>query len=267
MGDKIADGRATHAGEPKQSKAGHPPLRPKDAATLVIVDWSKPDPAILMGRRHMDQVFLPGHYVFPGGRVEAADRTTPLASELSPVQVESLMLEMRGRPSRARATALAVAAVRETYEETGFLIAGAFEGGQRLSIGTSEAWVPALSNGVAPALRELVYFARAITPPGRPRRYDTRFFAISRSAVTSEGSMGGDGELEDLAFRTLAEARGLKLPSITRLVLEDINRLADAGFTRPDGPPPVPETYEIPFYFQSNGSFQRALLSRTESIP
>ena len=49
-------------------------LKPRDAATLIIVDSSSGEPKVLLGRRRMDMVFMPGRYVFPGGRVDPADR-------------------------------------------------------------------------------------------------------------------------------------------------------------------------------------------------
>ncbi len=241
-------------------------LRPRDAATLVIFDLSNSEPRILMGRRRMDQVFLPGHYVFPGGRVDRHDRNIPLATDLHPRHAEMLMLGMNGRPSAARATAIAVAAVRETFEETGFVIGELTKTTRPPSEIPDRPWRSFLESGFAPALGDLHYFARAITPPGRPRRYDTRFFAVAREAVS--GPFGaGDGELEDTAWLTIAEVKHLKLPSITRLVLEDFVALLE----RIPGPGVVvqPETMEpgIPFYFHRHGSFQRVLLSRSATAP
>src|SRR3954447_11556202 len=97
-------------------------LRPRDAATLILVDTNRPEPAVLMGRRGLNHVFMPGKYVFPGGRVEAADRTIESADEPAPAELAKLQLEVKGTPSPARARALPLAAIRETYEETGVLI-------------------------------------------------------------------------------------------------------------------------------------------------
>src|ERR1700741_2499606 len=98
-----------------------PLVRPKDAATLILVDRSSPRPKVLLGRRHQNHKFMPGKFVFPGGRVEAADRRMAKAAHLD-LQVEDRLMRGVRRPSPARARALVLAAIRETFEETGLLI-------------------------------------------------------------------------------------------------------------------------------------------------
>ena len=223
-----------------------------------------------MGRRRLDQVFLPGTYVFPGGRVDPADKKVPFSTALNAGIAADLLSGMSGRASPERARALAFAAVRETFEETGYVV-GTPLSAQAPVTAVAHAWSGFFACGYAPALEPLVYFARAITPPGRPRRYDTRFFAVRRSAV--EGPLRtGDGELEDIGWRTLDEVRLLKLPSVTRLVLEDFVRLlslsaaAAQGAGRSEGGGGGIAT-GIPFYFQRKGVFQRVLLSRAPHVP
>ena len=97
-------------------------LRPRDAATLIIVDSTSGEPRVLLGRRRLDMAFMPGRYVFPGGRVDAADRQVAIADDLGPGELKKLMVAMKGTPSEARARALALAAVRETFEEAGLII-------------------------------------------------------------------------------------------------------------------------------------------------
>src|SRR5262247_811634 len=97
-------------------------LRPRDAATLIILDTTSGEPRVLLGRRRPDMVFMPGRYVFPGGRVDAADRQVAIADDLGPGELRKLMVAMKGTPSAARARALALAAVRETFEEAGLII-------------------------------------------------------------------------------------------------------------------------------------------------
>ena len=96
--------------------------RPRDAATLVIIDTSTGVPRVLMGRRRTDQVFLPNKFVFPGGGVDSADRGVSCASELRTSEATKLLLAMRPEPSAAKARALALAAIRETFEEAGLLV-------------------------------------------------------------------------------------------------------------------------------------------------
>jgi 8-oxo-dGTP pyrophosphatase MutT (NUDIX family) len=203
----------------------------RDAATLVLVDRAASAPRILMGRRRADLAFLANKFVFPGGRVDKADRTAPCQIPLAAAVCDKLLVGMRGRPNAARAHALAIAAIRETREEAG------------LVIGAPDR----------PDLSAISFFARAITPPGRPRRYDTRFFVADASAISTRAH-DGDGELVDLSWFTLPEIRALDLPGITRLVIEDVSELlAHDGASAPGDRP-------IPFYYHRRGRFQRDLI-------
>lgn len=243
---------------PQANEAGHrgatPPrtrLKPRDAATLVIIDRAGTAPRILMGRRRPDQVFLPDTFVFPGGRVEAADRVLARRHAMPPAEAAFLKAAMRGRATDTRAAALALAAVRETFEETGFVIGAPRQGEVPANIG---GWSGFLAEGFEPCLGGLSFLARAITPPGRPRRYDTRFF-VADAARIAHRTPHVDGELLDIDWFTVDKARSLKLPTITRRILEDIATRLDrerGGF--------VEEA--VPFYFHRYGRFERALLPR-----
>jgi hypothetical protein len=82
----------------------HPNSRPWDAATLILVDRSGKEPKVLLGRRHPAHVFMPGHFVFPGGRIEAADRDAPAAADLHPSVEARLTRAVAARsPARMRA--------------------------------------------------------------------------------------------------------------------------------------------------------------------
>ncbi len=224
-------------------------MRPRDAAALVILDSSTGEPRILMGRRRADLVFLPNKFVFPGGRVDRADYTAPSADELPGREVGKLNMEPRGERSAARPRALALAALRETYEEAGLLIGTQSASARRSA---SDSWAAIHAYGVIPRLSGLTYFARAITPPGRARRYDTRFFCIDASEIAGRVD-APSGELSCLNWFGLDEMRGLELPGITRVVVEDLADWLDAG---------LPAAYDlpVPFYFHRNGSFERMLL-------
>lgn len=232
--------------------------RPRDAATLVIVDQSAGEPRVLMGRRHADQVFLPGMYVFPGGRVDRADHHVQAADSLNPADAHNLLLDMKGSASASRARALALAAIRETFEEAG-LIVGAPSPAAEAAAGATGPWKPFLEAGYLPRIGHLAFFARAITPPGRTRRYDTRFFAVEASAIAGRVEVQ-DGELEDLEWFTFAGVRALNLPGITRVVVEDLQERLSLGLNERPGAP-------IPFYFHRNGTFERALLSHNPAAP
>src|SRR5215470_12807649 len=95
-----------------------PYVRPKDAATLILVDRTGAVPKVLLGKRHMRHKFMPGRYVFPGGRVDPADRLMAVARPLD-AQAELQLMKRLQRPSSAKAQAFALAAIRETFEETG----------------------------------------------------------------------------------------------------------------------------------------------------
>src|SRR3982750_4434058 len=94
----------------------HPTVRPKDAATLILVDRSGPVPKVLLGKRHERHKFMPGKFVFPGGRVDPADKLMPVAKPLDPHAEANLMKHLQ-RASTAKARAFALAAIRETFEE------------------------------------------------------------------------------------------------------------------------------------------------------
>jgi len=227
--------------------------KPRDSSTLIIVDTSSGEPRILMGKRRLDQVFMPGKYVFPGGRVDPADRNVETVDELHETEVSKLLIDMRDTPSAARARAIALAAIRETFEETGLLV-GAKGSPQRQV--EAESWQGFYAHGCMPKLSQLRFFARAITPPGRPRRYDSRFFYADVSAVAVRTEIV-DGELSSLDWFNFDEMRTLDLPAITRVVLEDlIDRLKlDA-----DGDAAA-QSAAVPFYRHKNGASRRQLLS------
>ncbi len=228
--------------------------RPRDAAALIVIDHSTGTPRAMMGRRRPDLVFLPDKFVFPGGRVDRADHTAESADELSPGQTKKLLLDMKGGPSETRARALALAAVRETFEEAGLLIgsrrADGVPAGEPLP--GHEGWPAFLSHGVLPRLSSLTYIARAITPPGRPRRYDTRFFSVDASEIVARVEIP-DGELSELDWFSLDDMRSLDLPGITRVVIEDLADWMAAGLPRARDLP-------VPFYFHRNGTFERVML-------
>ena len=220
----------------------HANVTPRDAATLILLDRSGAEPKVLLGKRHHGHVFLPGKFVFPGGRVEATDRLIKAAAPLDPATEERLMRQMR-RPSKARAQALAMAAVRETFEETGLLL------GQRRAepLKVPEGpWSAFAEAGIHPDLSTIRFIARAVTPPRRPRRYDTRFFTADATAIAHEigGMVGPDSELVELAWVPLSQARRLDILTITEMVLEDLQAQLEAGL-RPDLP--------VPFYRLRHG--------------
>lgn len=230
-----------------EKRIAAPGLRPKDAATLIVIDRKGRKPKVLMGRRHDGHKFMPGKYVFPGGRIEPGDRLMPVAGSLDPVVEERLVKRVQ-RPNLMRARALALAAIRETFEETGLMLGTTDYGAPTTSQGGP--WGEFAAAGVFPDLEAMHFVARAITPPGRTKRFDTRFFAADRSDICHEvpGVVGPDSELTELAWVDLPSARKLDLPAITRAILADLEARLDAGFAH---------RLPVPFYYQRHGRFLR----------
>lgn len=233
-----------------------PPIR--DAATLVIVDRQGGEPRILLGRRRPDQVFLPNVFVFPGGRVDREDQTAPSADELAPAEVALLQIpadpETAGY-AQSHVRGLALAAIRETYEETGLLagVRSAQSGRENSSL---PGWSAFAEHRILPQLSKLQYFLRAITPRARPRRYDTRFFLIEASAIAAKVAPADD-ELSDVGWFTLKDTEQLEIPRMTQAAIRELGLVFEKGLR-------APESRSVPFYFEQNGSMERAELSLSE---
>jgi 8-oxo-dGTP pyrophosphatase MutT (NUDIX family) len=206
-----------------------PAPRPRDAATLILIDRSGVTPKVLLGKRHHGHAFMPSKFVFPGGRVEPADRHVPVAGRLDP-HIEARLMRHVQRPSPDKARALAIAAIREVFEETGLLL-GRKVGGAAPAPSDGPA-DPFAAAGVRPDLSELHLIARAITPPGRPRRFDTRFFAADAELIVHkvEGAVGPDAELVELTWLPVADAQKLDIPPVTKRVLGELEARVAAGF-------------------------------------
>jgi 8-oxo-dGTP pyrophosphatase MutT (NUDIX family) len=168
---------------------------------------------------------LASKWVFPGGRIDRSDFTAASASELPAAEAARLTREVPAR----RARALALTAVRETFEEAGLLLAGPAP-----AASVAGPWREFRAVGALPDLAALAYVARAITPPGRTRRFDARFFMAPAEALLHPEPTAGSGELDEIAWLPLSGARGLDLPAITRFVLGEVAE----RLSRPDRPLP-----------------------------
>jgi len=199
-------------------------IRPRHAATLILVRRDAKKPRLLMGRRAGGHAFMPSKWVFPGGRVDRTDFTAPAASDLTPETETKLRLTARHASPRLP-RALALAAIRETFEEAGLLLAK--EAPPRPGAGP---WREFLEAGALPDLAALAFVARAITPPYRPRRFDARFFMAEADALLSLERRPDCGELDEIAWVDLDEALALDLPNVTRFVVREVEqRLEQAG--------------------------------------
>ena len=243
--------QATKQEKPEQKEADHHPYyRPKDAATLILVDRSGPIPKVLVGKRHDKVVFMPGKFVFPGGRVDKADNRVPVAASITKELEENLL---KGSPkiNAARAKSLAVAAIREACEETGLCLGRKSENGAPKLDG---AWKPFAEAGLLPDPSGLFLIARAITPPGRIKRFDTRFFTADASAITHrvEGVIHPDAELVELVWVEIGSQPLADLHPMTRNVLGELERRLSTGPLHHDAP--------VPFFHFYGGKMQKDVL-------
>jgi 8-oxo-dGTP pyrophosphatase MutT (NUDIX family) len=220
-----------------------PYRRPVDAATLMLVDRSGAVPKVLVGKRHDKVVFQPGKIVFPGGRVDTADNRVPLAGPV-PGELEANLLKGSPKITASRARALAVAAIREACEETGLCLGRKAEGKTSALPGP---WQPFADAGLLPDPSGLFLIARAITPPGRVRRYDTRFFTADASAIAHrvEGVVHADAELVELVWVELGSKPLADLHRMTTRVLDELAQRLATGPLRHDA--------EVPFFRAEGG--------------
>jgi 8-oxo-dGTP pyrophosphatase MutT (NUDIX family) len=188
-------------------------VRPRDAATLIVIRRDGLKPRLLMGRRNRGHDFMPGRWVFPGGRIDRSDYRVPHAGALKPETERRL----RHGATESRAKALALTAIRETFEETGLLLAKAAHPTPRAG-----HWGPFLAQGALPNLTPLDLVIRAMTPPGYAKRFDTRFLVAPAEALLTLEPQADCGELDEIAWLDIDEALGLDLISVTRFVLRDI---------------------------------------------
>ena len=243
---QVADKAKVH--EEKEADH-HPYFRPKDAATLILVDRSGTIPKVLVGKRHDKVVFMPGKFVFPGGRVDKADYRVPCAAPIT-AELEANLAKGSPKTPPSRAKSLAIAAIREACEETGLCLGRKAEGKARLE-GPLQPFADA---GLLPDPSSLFLIARAITPPGRVKRFDTRFFTADASAITHrvDGVIHADAELVELVWVELGSKPLADLHPMTRNVLNELHTRLATGPLRHDAP--------VPFFHFYGGKMQKDVL-------
>jgi 8-oxo-dGTP pyrophosphatase MutT (NUDIX family) len=233
----------------------HPYYRPKDAATLILVDRTGPTPKVLVGKRHDKVVFMPGKFVFPGGRVDKSDNRVPVAASI-PKALEDNLLKGSPKITPSRARSLAIAAIREACEETGLCLG-------RKSNDTAPAlegpWKPFAEAGLLPDPSGLFLIARAITPPGRVRRFDTRFFTADASAITHrvDGVIHAEAELVELVWVEIGSQPLADLHAITKNVLGELEKRLASG--------PLSHDAAVPFFHFSGGKMHKDILGETNT--
>lgn len=195
-------------------------IRP--AATVILWRDGADGPEVLMGQRGAGAAFMPAKYVFPGGAVDPADSAVRLAALPGATTLHRLTLQSDG-PGPA---ALAAAAIRELWEETGLALAtpSLFDPPPD----SGEDWARLAALGLCPDASALRFVFRAVTPPGRTRRFDARFF-LAPAAALAPASHTASGELSHLHWIGLDAARTLDLPFITEVVLAEVADLLGGG--------------------------------------
>ncbi|MBL1430594.1 MAG: NUDIX hydrolase [Robiginitomaculum sp.] len=214
--------------------------RPVLAATLVLLRKSKTQTEFLMGRRSDKHKFMPGKFVFPGGKVDRNDHRAPCSTEL---RAEVLSV-MSAHITPSRTLAIAAAAIRETCEETGLKLAQL----AKSETNTPISYQAFYQKGLAPDLAALSLLARAITPPYHPKRYDTWFFTADTDTLLDDPIDQASGELEDLQWVSFDKSEQLDLPLITKIVLHDLREKMNNS----DAP--------TPYYFTRRGKHIRTTL-------
>lgn len=204
----------------------------RDAATVIVLRQREgAAPCVLMGQRAAGAAFMPDKVVFPGGAVDPGDRAVPLARPLPAACAARLRIEA----DPALPHALAAAAIRELWEETGLRLAepGAWP------VAPPPGWAGFAAAGGLPSAAGLTFVFRAVTPPGRPRRYDARFFLLDADALEgdAESFAAASGELARLQWVPLDAARRFDLPFITEVVLAEVALVLRRGGLPPEGVP------------------------------
>ncbi len=204
----------------------------RNAATVIVVRDRSTTPRVLMGQRGSNAVFMPNKFVFPGGAVDAEDADVPLARMINEPCVSRL--EDMSDPELIHS--LCVAAIRELFEETGQILGaqGNWQGP------VPKDWKAFAEAGFLPDASGMQYVFRAITPPGRPRRFDARFFFVNADLLQSDldDFSAASEELSHLQWIPLDQVRQYDLPFITEVVLAEI------GARVTDNAPPA----SVPFF-------------------
>ena len=222
----------------------------RNAATVIVLRNRMTEPAILMGQRGAKAAFMPNKFVFPGGAVDADDGLIPLATPLNDLCHTRLADDAPGDMQHA----LAAAAIRELWEETGLVLGtpGTWAGEAPVD------WHGFANTGHLPAAGDLQFVFRALTPPGRPRRFDARFFLVDAGAIQGDldDFTHASDELSHLQWIKLSDARSFDLPFITEVVLAEV----EGRVTQHEPPESVP-------YFRNSDETSRFLQLRGHPMP
>lgn len=221
----------------------HPPVPAKPAATIALLRDSPSRMEVLLLKRDRNASFVPGAYVFPGGRVDPADWTKQTLASVDGLTTETAATRLGLVGTSPPAIAYYIAALREAFEETGILV-GVGPNAQAPPTAAASVEVEVLRNGLMEgsvsfneALKHLScridgssieYLAHWITPEREPRRFDTRFFAAR--VQTDAEPIFDPREMMEARWlspkEALARNQGGTLPMIFPTI-DTLQRLAD----------------------------------------
>jgi 8-oxo-dGTP pyrophosphatase MutT (NUDIX family) len=192
----------------------------RDAATIVL--WRKDaagEVEVLMGQRGAQAAFMPSKYVFPGGAVDPADADLRFEVPLGTALANGLT-----RNSNTGPETLVAAAIRELWEETGLALGTPGVWSVPPPADKDHDWAGFAARGLVPTAKGLTFLFRAITPPGRTRRFDARFFLAPAAQVAGNADdfSAASDELSHLHWIAISKTRSLDLPFITEVVLAEV---------------------------------------------
>ena len=195
--------RAVALEHPALGKARAAVVRPRDAASLILLRGEGSALEVLAGRRPLNVKFMPGVYVFPGGAIDPPDRIAWSVETGTEALGPKLMRSAR-------------AALRETWEEAGVLIGrpGGRPAAQPARAPIEQAYI---EQGLMAAMDVLTYVGRAITPSHSFRRFNTRFFLGDGGNVFGEPV--ASEELEDVGWHPVGHKAFASFRDVTRFML------------------------------------------------
>jgi len=219
----------------------------RNAASVIIVRDGATNPRILMGQRGAKAAFMPNKFVFPGGAVDLADSGIKLATGMQ----QDCIARLAHETDPALIGAIAAAAIREVWEETGLILG---QSGQWSEPAPTD-WAGFADAGYLPSADGLRFVFRAITPPGRPRRFDARFFMLDAAQLCGDldDFSHASDELSHLQWIGLDEIRHFDLPFITEVVMAEVSRLIRSA-EHPDRVPFFRNDDEESLFLQLNSN-------------
>jgi len=197
------------------------PIKPKDASTLIIIKNDKKNTYVLMGQRSINSKFMPGVFVFPGGATEKDDSTAFKFFKLK--ANKAISQKVLKSYSNIHSQSLLLAAIRETAEETGLFLAKKQKKPTKSFINSNSTWHDFTEKSYIPSTNKLFFFGRAITPSKLKIRFHARFFLAFHNDFI--GKIKTNGELDNLSWLSLKEAKNKKIADVTEFMLDEIIKL------------------------------------------